>query len=242
MLQRKTKCVIVVSLILLPILINTLACFTLPIEKDVVAGDEGDWIGFFGSYIGVLLGAGVTLYVLWQEGKRNTLHIMIQRQEKYVENLRKDFAKHINGFDFCYLGNIALKINNRSNDTITEFLIELNNKHQHATNLYNSWILSQLENSSCYNDKYETCYNKYIFFITELTELAASFRREEISLKDFMEKLQKFNNDFLKAKDSYLQPLNDASIQILDREVIKKNEMIKELSSWKPNLEKFIDS
>lgn len=227
-------------MVILPIAINFISWCTLPCEKDFVAGNEGDWIGFWGSYIGALLGAGVTFYVLWCESKKNTLNIMIQDKEKQIECLRGELSRSLSSLDFCYLGSISLEGKQISKAVVSEYLMKLNDKHQNATSLYNSWNVSSSNGYSGYNDKYTECYKKYVNCIDKLTRLLALYRSGELESEVFLNKLQEFNtDDALVAKVNYLQPLFDASIQIIDSEVEKKKDMIKELSSWHPNLEKF---
>lgn len=54
-------------LILLPIAINQLARRSLP--WDIVAGNVSDWIGFYGSYIGAIIGGIVALGIVYLQSK-----------------------------------------------------------------------------------------------------------------------------------------------------------------------------
>ena len=212
MSEKNSFVIIIVCLLLLPIVTNYIANTVLPVENDIVAGDESDWVGFFGSYLGAVLGAMVTLFVVWREGKVNTLNIMIQKKERSIEDLRAQYAERLNAFDFCYLGSISLQGGFLTSETTTDYLIVLNEKHQNATSLYNAWSILLSDKYADYNSVYSTCYDKYVDCIDELTKMLTSYRANKKSLADLMNDLMKYNADLEQAKRECLIPLQQNSI------------------------------
>lgn len=228
---------IILSIVLIPVIINFISSYQICADKDIVAGNESDWVGFFGSYSGALLGAMITLYVVWRESKVNALNIMIQKKERSIEDLRAQLAERLNAFDFCYLGSISLHGSCLTPETITDYLIVINEKHQNATSLYNAWSILLSDNKYAdYNSVYDTCYDTYVGCIDELTKILASYRTKEKSLTDLMNDLTKYNDDLRQVKRECLKLLQEESLRIIKVEEKKMNNMVEQLSKWVPRI------
>ena len=102
--------VIVLVVLVTPIIANIIITCQNPIEWLKIAGDETDWIGFCGGYIGSILGAMVTLYVLKkqlgqnfdlsEDNRKTQLKILKQQQEVQKLNTLRDVAvKVLNVFN-----------------------------------------------------------------------------------------------------------------------------------------------
>lgn len=237
MVQRKIWCVIIVSVILLPALINFLASFTLPIEKDVVAGEEGDWVAFFGSYVGALIGAVVTLFVVYREMKCNALNIMIQNQKTHIDELSRIFVKNISSVNFVYLGSEISLIPLDELRMVSDYvLIKLNEKHMNATQIYNTWVILFQERMSEYEKLYKDCLEQYMSDINEVTKNVRELKSRDITAEEFSTWATKFNYKMSQHKEEYLQSLADESNKVLKYEKEKLQRMEAQQSKLIPNL------
>lgn len=237
MVQRKIWCVIIVSVILLPALINFLASFTLPIEKDVVAGEEGDWVAFFGSYVGALIGAVVTLFVVYREMKCNALNIMIQNQKTHIDELSRIFVKNISSVNFVYLGSEISLIPLDELRMVSDYvLIKLNEKHMNATQIYNTWVILFQERMSEYEKLYKDCLEQYMSDINEVTKNVRELKSRDITAEEFATWATKFNYKISQHKEKYLQSLADESNKVLKYEKEKLQRMEAQQSKLIPNL------
>ena len=237
MVQRKIWCVIIVSVILLPALINFLASFTLPIEKDVVAGEEGDWVAFFGSYLGALIGAVVTLFVVYREMKCNALNIMIHNQKIHIDELNRIFVKNISSVNFVYLGSEISLIPLDELRMVSDYvLIKLNEKHMNATQIYNTWVILFQERMSEYEKLYKDCLEQYMSDINEVTNNVRGLKSRDITAEEFSTWATKFNYKMSQHKEEYLQSLADESNKVLKYEKEKLQRMEAQQSKLIPNL------
>ena len=237
MVQRKIRCVIIVSVILLPVLINFLASFTLPIEKDVVAGEEGDWVAFFGSYVGALIGAVVTLFVVYREMKCNALNIMIHNQKTHIDELSRIFVKNISSVNFVYLGSEISLIPLDELRMVSDYvLIKLNERHMNATQIYNTWVILFQERMSEYEKLYKDCLEQYMSDINEVTKNVRELKSRDITAEEFSTWATKFNYKMSQHKEEYLQSLADESNKVLKYEKEKLQRMEAQQSKLIPNL------
>lgn len=228
---------VTIGIVVLPIVINFIACIPSPFGTDVVAGDEGDWVGFFGTYVGALIGAAVTLFVLYREMKHNALNIMIQNQKNKIDELKRVFMESLSSFDFVYLGSEISLIPVDELPKISDYVLnKLNEKHRNATQIYNSWMILFQGQMSVYEKSYKECLEQYMSDINEVTNKVRELKGQDITKEDFLIWAKKFNNLMAKHKEEYLQPLADASNKSLESEVEKLQRMRVQQSKLIPNI------
>ncbi len=96
-MKKTEKLLIVNSVLWIMVLPLIIACGTSANILDWVTNDN-DWIGFWGSYIGTLIGSGVTLLVLWgtitdsrkareREEKLGYYNHLVELQTSFVEDI-----------------------------------------------------------------------------------------------------------------------------------------------------------
>jgi len=228
---------VMIGIAVLPIIINFIARIPFPSGTDVVAGDEGDWVGFFGTYVGALIGAAVTLFVVYREMKHNALNIMIQNQKNQIDELKRGFVESLSSFDFVYLGSEISLIPVDELPNMSDYVLnKLNEKHRNATQIYNSWVILFQGQMSVYEKSYEECLKQYMSDINDVTKKVRELKEQEITKKDFLIWAKKFNNLMVKHKEVYLQPLADASNKVLESEVEKLQRMRVQQSKLIPNI------
>lgn len=237
-MKIKTSITIIIVCAFVPIIINWFGHYTL-CEKDIIAGDEGDWVAFWGSYGGALLGALVTLFIVWREGKINTLNLMIQRQEAYINELETELSEHISVFDFVYLGEVALYDRNELHSLSSHYIHELNKKHKDTTMMYNKWIWLHTETSE-YNNQFENCSIEYMRLSTLLTVKLHALQSGALDIQSFHVWLTSFCKKTTDAKKSCLEPLADTAQRLIKHELQKYSDMKLELSAFMPEPQKFI--
>ena len=84
--MKKWLFTVIIVLTIIPIVLNIILGATNPFDIGIV-GNNVDWLLFYGSYLGGVIAAIIAFVTMWQTSKHNTLSIMIQRQETYIENL-----------------------------------------------------------------------------------------------------------------------------------------------------------
>ena len=115
------RIILIVSIFIIPLLCPIALNFVLrqytPWNIKVV-GTEIDWLNFWGTYTGAIIGASITLLAMYRESKRNALNIMINNQENYIKELKQQLENRVGGFSFLPIGNfeIHLSRNNRNID------------------------------------------------------------------------------------------------------------------------------
>lgn len=226
-----------IGVVLLPIAINFIVHTPFPSELDIVAGDEGDWVEFLGSYVGALIGASVTLFVVYREMKCNALNIMIQNKKTNIDELRRVFEKNISSFDFVYLGSEISLIPIDELPKMSDYiLIKLNEKHANAIQIYNSWVILFQGQMSEYEKLYKECLEQYISNIDEVTKNVTKLKNHVITKDEFLIWATGFNFAMAQHKKEYLQTLADASNNVLEYEIEKLQRMEAQQSRLIPNL------
>ena len=90
---------IIIIILTIPIVVNTLC-----LRTTIITVTENDWIGFWGSYLGAIVGGVITLYVLY---KTNNITKKIQN-----ENLKFELRKEVYFKIFENASEVTVDINN----------------------------------------------------------------------------------------------------------------------------------
>lgn len=234
-MKFKILIVVLVLIVVIPIVVNLITKIPFPYDGDIVAGNEADWVAFWGTDASALLTSFVTLFVLWRESRINALNLMIQRQEVFVKELQHDLREHIDVFDFVYLGSISMCNDSEIYTMISLYLRELNEKHMRASQQYNSWCMIHDSNEDKeYNIAYEQCCIAYMGKINRLTMRLFSLQSGSMQLNDFRLWLNTFNKEVVQDKEMYLQPLADKSVVLMQNAKSKLNKMQENLTAWVP--------
>lgn len=97
----------IVAIVIAPLLINIILICNNPLPWSIpIAGQIGDWVGFWGNYAGAIIGGLIALYVLHQTIVENAKiresqvkTIKYTQQQSWLENLRKQLIENYKMFD-----------------------------------------------------------------------------------------------------------------------------------------------
>lgn len=159
-----------VVLLLLPIIIAILA--SLPILPKLT--NNNDWIGFWGSYLGSILGGMITLFVFKTTIDDNNR--LKKRDEKisYYNLLTKLYASlGATTGDLCMLANRYIKENNEDNRSL--FIQKFNVFYSIITEI------SILLESSLEVYDVKKFYDKYQEIINEIDRISSMIDNEEVA-------------------------------------------------------------
>ena len=117
--MKRCLFIVIALLAIIPIALNIILGATNPFDIGIV-GNNVNWLSFYGSYLGGAIAAIIAFVTMWQTSKHNTLSIMIQRQETYIENLSLELGKRISKFNFWNIGKVALISNADLPNTYTD--------------------------------------------------------------------------------------------------------------------------
>jgi hypothetical protein len=168
----KQTAILGVLVIALPILLNFIIGFHTPNDLNVVGHGE-NWLGFYGSYIGGVITAGVAFAILWhniEDNKKNSLR-NLKKEDLY--NQRKMMAEHISNINFysiCYISMFVSQKNMYQSE-----VIRLNALFDKTTMLSNSFNLLYGNPSEIsiahYKRKYNECSKIMIDDINQMIQL-----------------------------------------------------------------------
>lgn len=170
--MKKWLFIVLIVLAITPIALNIILGATNPFDIGIV-GNNVDWLLFYGSYLGGAIAAIIAFVTMWQTSKHNTLSIMIQRQETYIENLSLELGKRISKFEFWNIGKAALISNENLLAYLPTAIEELNNMSKEAMQLYNAYGLLH-SHKTCkaeenLNNAYSICIKHYNERIRQMT-------------------------------------------------------------------------
>lgn len=146
----KTKhCIIaiLIAIVVCPIFINIIICCRNPLPWNVpIAGTSENWVGFWGSYAGAIVGGLITLYVLYHTIKENAKirdsqvkTIKYTQQQTWLENLRKQLIDNYKMFDMQSFALATNAMRRGAYDNAVSILMSLNRNiefQSHSSSLY----------------------------------------------------------------------------------------------------------
>lgn len=242
-MNKKLWIILIILALVTPIILNIIIGSTNPLDSIKVVGTEDDWLGFYGAYIGALVGALITLYAMFRESKNNALNIMISNQENLIKDLREQLSTRIGAFMFGNIGNSAL-LTTKPDYTLTasdiiEMLIKLNDDVNHITSQCNSWGViyknDPREIVQKFNAAYIDCRNAYNGDVDEVTSRLNKLRpesREDVTkfniwLKNFIA------NELVSHQQTYTKQMFDIANEWLKKEQEKLHNLQAQLYSPK---------
>lgn len=170
-------------IIVAPILINFVLGIYTPCNLYVV-GDVENWIGFFGSYLGGVITAGVAYIILWHTIEYNKKMALRSFKKEELFREQKMLAEQISNMKFYSIGYISMFISQK--DMYHSEILRLNAMFDKMIILYNSFKLLY-ENSTEislveYKLKYDECVELMRDDINEMSKLILRLQDEEWSL------------------------------------------------------------
>lgn len=232
----------ILILLFCPILLNFILRQYTPWNIKII-GTEIDWLNFWGTYIGAIIGASITLLAMYRESKRNALNIMINNQENYIKELKQQLENRVGGFSFLPIGNfeIHLSRNNRNIDKkqIDDIIKTLNDYYDRVLTQFNAWgVIYSSEDVAMkkFNDTYVRCVNTYqdvvLTMINQLEKLKLNG-----NIDDFNDWLNRFRDNLKQHQEDKTYDMFDATHEWLKIEKEKLDTMRKQLKSFFPKIE-----
>ena len=232
---------IFIILLLCPIVLNYILRRYTPWNIKVI-GTEVDWLDFWGTYIGAIIGASITLFAMYRESKRNALNIMINNQENYIKELKQQLENRVGGFSFLPIGNfeVHLSRNNRNVDKkqIDDIIKTLNDYYDRVLTQFNAWgVVYSSEDAAMkkFNDAYVRCVNTYqdvvLTMINQLEKLKLSG-----NIDNFNDWLNGFRDNLKQHQVDKTYDMFDATHEWLKIEKEKLDTMRKQLKSFFPKI------
>ena len=242
-MNKKLWIILIVLALITPIILNIIIGSTNPLDSINIVGTEVDWLGFYGAYIGALVGALITLYAMFRESKNNALNIMISNQENLIKDLKEQLSTRVGAFMFGNLGNSAL-LTTKPGYTLTtsdiiKMLIKLNDDVTHITSQCNAWGViyknDPREIVQKFNAAYIDCRNAYTEDVNEITirlNKLCPENREDITefniwLKNFIA------NELVTHQQTYTKQMFDIANEWLKKEQEKLDNLRAQLYSPK---------
>lgn len=240
-MKRKQWIILVILALIVPIILNIIIDSTNPLDSIRVVGTEVNWLGFYGSYIGALIGALITLYAMFRESKNNALNIMINNQENLIKDLREQLSARISTLTFSKIGNFALYTTKENlpvdKSQIDSALKELNDYHTKATQEYNAWGTMYADDTrkivKQFNGAYLECITQYHTDINTITRKLYDLKNLDSheDFKNFNEWLKVFCVDLSEHQQKFVKELFRIARIWLQSEKDKFENLQKQLQS-----------
>lgn len=118
--------IVIILIVVFPVLINY--CIQIPRFTRVV-GKDTDWLAFHGSYVGAIIGASISFYVMY----RNLLYYRTMDEYRYKVEWLNDFRKVCVEYVSAFTTNNMFKI-------VNETKVDVNSAYEHSTAYLNQLI------------------------------------------------------------------------------------------------------
>lgn len=238
--MKKWLLIVLLILAITPVALNIMLGAINPFDIGIV-GDKEDWLSFYGSYLGGAIAAVIAFVTMWQSSKHNTLSIMIQRQEAYIEKLSLELGERISKFDFWNIGNSALINSADLLNHIPTAIKELNDMSREAMQLYNAYGLLHSHQTSKaeenLNNAYTACvmqYNERIRQMTDKLKHLECYKDTNLFKLDLKRFIAELDND-----KHYKMELFNKANTLIQEEERKLELLIKANDRFFPYIPKF---
>ena len=93
---------IILGIFILPIIINYVLIIPTPFDLNII-GDEIDWLSFWGTYLGGVIGAFVSFLILYFTLLHNKKEAEIERANNILLQLKKDLSERLSDVNYMPL-------------------------------------------------------------------------------------------------------------------------------------------
>lgn len=100
--MKKIICFIILGIIVLPIIINYVLILPTPFNSSII-GSNVDWLSFWGTYIGGIIGASASFLILYLTLRHNKKAAETERKHNELLQLKKDLAERLSDVNFMPL-------------------------------------------------------------------------------------------------------------------------------------------
>jgi len=167
---------------IVPIVINWLLSRSTPFNF-LTIGESKDWLSFYGSYIGGIITASISFFILNSTIKFNRNESEILRGRQELVHLEDQLAEHITFLNFHKIGTIALVLNDDalSKNEILKleaYSYELIRKSNALHLIYEDRTELHIID---YVSKFDACYNQISSDIDAMTKLISDLPARNLS-------------------------------------------------------------
>ena len=101
-MKKGTFIFIILGILIIPIIINYVLLIPIPFNFPII-GSNVDWLSFWGTYIGGILGAFASFIILYLTLRHNRNEAEIERKSNQLLLLKKDLAERLSDVNFMPL-------------------------------------------------------------------------------------------------------------------------------------------
>lgn len=101
-MKKGTLIFIILGILIIPIIINYVLQIPIPFNFPII-GSNVDWLSFWGTYIGGILGAFASFIILYLTLRHNRNEAEIERKSNQLLQLKKDLAERLSDVNFMPL-------------------------------------------------------------------------------------------------------------------------------------------
>ena len=101
-MKKGTLIFIILGILIIPIIINYVLLIPIPFNFPII-GSNVDWLSFWGTYIGGILGAFASFIILYLTLRHNRNEAEIERKSNQLLQLKKDLAERLSDVNFMPL-------------------------------------------------------------------------------------------------------------------------------------------
>lgn len=168
MMESKYYKYIVAIILVAPVVVNIILYCTNPIPWLIpIVGESSDWIGFWGSYAGAIIGGLITLLVLHYTIKENSKVRDIQvktikytQQQTWLESLRKQLIDNYRILDFQSFVIAVNEMQRGAYDKARSILLAINQNIEFQSQ--GSSLYCIIENPSEEEEAYKNCMSLFL--------------------------------------------------------------------------------
>ncbi len=231
----------IVAIVIAPMLINVILCCTNPLPWNIpIAGNAGDWVGFWGNYIGTIISALIALYVLYHTITENAKiretqvkTIKYTQQQTWLDNLRQQVISNYNMLDMQSMSTALYKLQKGEFEEAQTALMTLNRNIEFQANSSSLYFLRDelSREEQEYNDclkrimiEYGCLVNDSIFFTSILPYLSTKPNRPVMT-----------NDDIVAlAKSSYNTAVESAKLDTETQNYYSENSIMRRMIDLDP--------
>lgn len=208
--MKKKIFFIILGIIFLPIIINYVLMLPTPFNFPII-GSNVDWLSFWGTYIGGIIGASASFLILYLTLLHNKNEAKIERKHNELLQLKKDLSERLSDVNFMPLHiDASQEINVQHEISRLNMLYEI-----YGQKCCTAKFLYENDNSELAKLFYKAYYNFTFHFGLETNKLKDILTNEEN--KDKLKHLiEEYNNKLLMNQCFHSTSVNETALKFYE--------------------------
>ena len=154
---------ILVGIFLLPIIMNSLLLLPTPFNLKTI-GSEVEWLSFWGTYLGGIMGACVSFTILYMTLIHNRKEAEVERTNNRLLQLKKDLSERLSDINY-----MQLNINISKNTDISSEINRLNVLFgEYQQKLYTAKFIYENDENKLAKQFYKAYYEIIVFYCARI--------------------------------------------------------------------------